>query len=183
MQESGLQARLRKRYKVTTMSDHDQPVASARSRLHGGRAESTVGRRHDGVRHGGSGKLYLAAILDLFSRFIGVGRQCEQRPPGDHQGAPDGEAPLPRRRPSAPLDQGWRARTIKTCSTRTVLRQHEPPISIATTTRDGELLLDGQERAPRTSRATVRRRWSCSITSRWFYNQRRRHSGQISGRL
>ena len=28
MQESGLQARLRKRYKVTTMSDHDQPVAA-----------------------------------------------------------------------------------------------------------------------------------------------------------
>ena len=28
MQEAGLQARLRKRYKVTTMSDHDQPVAA-----------------------------------------------------------------------------------------------------------------------------------------------------------
>ena len=28
MQEDGLQARARKRYKVTTMSDHDQPVAA-----------------------------------------------------------------------------------------------------------------------------------------------------------
>ena len=28
MQEDGLKARLRKRYKVTTMSDHDQPVAA-----------------------------------------------------------------------------------------------------------------------------------------------------------
>ena len=72
MQEAGLQARLRKRYKVTDdeRSRSAGRSQSARSRLHGGRAESTVGRRHDGVRHWRSGKLYLAAILDLFSRFI-----------------------------------------------------------------------------------------------------------------
>jgi putative transposase len=72
MQEEGLQARLRKRYKLTTMSDHDQPVAGnlldrqfeaerPNQRWVGDTTEFIIG---------GSGKLYLAAILDLFSRFI-----------------------------------------------------------------------------------------------------------------
>ena len=71
MQEDGLQARLRKRYKLTTMSDHDQPVAA---NLLGRRFEADapnqrwVGDTTEFVI-GGSGKLYLAAILDLFSRF------------------------------------------------------------------------------------------------------------------
>jgi transposase InsO family protein len=72
MQEDGLVARLRKRYKLTTMSDHDQPVAAnlldrqfeapaPNQRWVGDTTEFVIG---------GSGKLYLAAILDLFSRFI-----------------------------------------------------------------------------------------------------------------
>jgi putative transposase len=72
MQEDGLVARARKRYKVTTMSEHGQPVAAnllnqqfdadARNqRWVGDTTEFVIGR---------SGKLYLAAILDLFSRFI-----------------------------------------------------------------------------------------------------------------
>ncbi len=72
MQEDGLVARARKRYKLTTMSDHDQPVAAnlldrqfeadaPNQRWVGDTTEFVVG---------GSGKLYLAAILDLFSRFI-----------------------------------------------------------------------------------------------------------------
>ena len=72
MQEEGLQARVRKRYKVTTMSDHDQPVAAnlldrqfeaeaPNQRWVGDTTEFVIGS---------SGKLYLAAILDLFSRFI-----------------------------------------------------------------------------------------------------------------
>ena len=72
MQEDGLQARLRKRYKITTMSDHDQPVAAnlldrqfdadaPNQRWVGDTTEFVIGS---------SGKLYLAAILDLFSRFI-----------------------------------------------------------------------------------------------------------------
>jgi len=71
MQEDGLVARLRKRYKGTTMSDHDQPVAAnlldrqftaarANQRWVGDTTEFVIG---------GSGKLYLAVILDLFSRF------------------------------------------------------------------------------------------------------------------
>jgi putative transposase len=72
MQEEGLVARARKRFKSTTMSDHDQPVAAnlldrrfeaeaANQRWVGDTTELLVG---------GSGKLYLAAILDLYSRFI-----------------------------------------------------------------------------------------------------------------
>ena len=72
MQEDGLKARARKRYKVTTMSDHDQPVAAnlldrqfeaeaPNQRWVGDTTEFVIGS---------SGKLYLAAILDLYSRFI-----------------------------------------------------------------------------------------------------------------
>ena len=72
MQEDGLVARLRKRYKLTTMSDHDQPVAAnlldrqfeadaPNQRWVGDTTEFVIG---------GSGKLYLAAVVDLFSRFI-----------------------------------------------------------------------------------------------------------------
>ncbi len=72
MQEDGLQARRRKRYKCTTMSDHDQPVAANLLDRHFEAAapnQRWVGDTTEFVI-GGSGKLYLAAILDLFSRFI-----------------------------------------------------------------------------------------------------------------
>ena len=72
MQEDGLKARARKRFKCTTMSDHAQPVAAnlldrqfpadaPNRRWVGDTTEFVIGE---------SGKLYLAAILDLFSRFI-----------------------------------------------------------------------------------------------------------------
>ena len=68
----GLVARHRKRFKCTTMSDHDQPVAAnlldrqfeadaPNQRWVGDTTEFLIG---------GSGKLYLAAIVDLFSRFV-----------------------------------------------------------------------------------------------------------------
>ena len=74
MHEDGLVARLRKRFKHTTMSDHDQPVAAnlldrrfeadaPNQRWVGDTTEFVIGPS-------GTGKLYLAAILDLFSRFI-----------------------------------------------------------------------------------------------------------------
>ena len=72
MQEDGLVARQRKRYKLTTMSDHDQPVAAnllARQFEADAPNQRWVGDTTEFVI-GGSGKLYLAAILDLFSRFI-----------------------------------------------------------------------------------------------------------------
>jgi putative transposase len=72
MEEDGLKARVRKRFKCTTMSDHDQPVAAnlldrqftaeaPNQRWVGDTTEFVIGE---------SGKLYLAAILDLFSRFV-----------------------------------------------------------------------------------------------------------------
>lgn len=72
MQEEGLKARVRKRFKCTTMSDHDQPVAAnlldrqftaaaPNQRWVGDTTEFVIGE---------SSKLYLAAVLDLYSRFI-----------------------------------------------------------------------------------------------------------------
>ena len=71
MQEGGLKARTRKRFTLTTMSDHDQPVAAnlldrqfdaaaPNQRWVGDTTEFVIGS---------SGKLYLAVVLDLFSRF------------------------------------------------------------------------------------------------------------------
>jgi putative transposase len=72
MQEDGLQARTHKRFKVTTMSDHDDPIAAnvldrqfeaaaPNQRWVGDTTEFVIGN---------SQKLYLAAVLDLYSRFI-----------------------------------------------------------------------------------------------------------------
>jgi len=72
MRNAGLQARLRKRYRLTTMSDHDQPVAAnllnrqfdapaPNQRWVGDTTEFVIGP---------SGTLYLAAVMDLFSRFV-----------------------------------------------------------------------------------------------------------------
>src|ERR1700674_1321741 len=72
MQEDGLQARARKRYKVTTMSDHDQPIAANlldRQFVAEAPNQRWVSDTTEMVI-GSSGKLYLAAVLDLFSRFI-----------------------------------------------------------------------------------------------------------------
>src|SRR3982074_3232401 len=72
MQEDGLQARMRKRFTCTTMSDHDHPVAAnLLDRQFSAEAQNQrwVGDTTEFVI-GESGKLYLAAILDLFSRFV-----------------------------------------------------------------------------------------------------------------
>lgn len=71
MRQEGLKARPRKRFKLTTMSDHDQPVAA---NLLDRDFEATapnqkwVGDTTELVT--GNGKLYLAVILDLFSKFV-----------------------------------------------------------------------------------------------------------------
>jgi putative transposase len=72
MQEERLEARARQRFKCTTMSEHDQPVAAnlldqqfeaaaPNQRWVGDTTEFVIGS---------SGKRYLAVILDLFSRFV-----------------------------------------------------------------------------------------------------------------
>jgi transposase InsO family protein len=71
MQEEGLVARARKRFKATTMSDHDQPVAA--NLLDRQFEAEAPNRRWVGdtteLVIGSGGKLYLAGILDLYSRF------------------------------------------------------------------------------------------------------------------
>ena len=72
MQEDGLKARVRRRYKRTTISEHDQPVAANlldRQFEADGPNQRWVGDTTEFVI-GTSGKLYLAVILDLFSRFV-----------------------------------------------------------------------------------------------------------------
>jgi len=71
MQEDGLVARIRRRYRCTTMSDHDQPVAAnllARNFTAARPNQSWVGDTTELVIPGG--KLYLAVIVDLYSRFV-----------------------------------------------------------------------------------------------------------------
>jgi len=70
MQAEGLVARARRRYRCTTMSDHEQPVAA-----------NLLGREFSAARPNQRwigdttellipcGRLFLAAILDLYSRF------------------------------------------------------------------------------------------------------------------
>ena len=72
MREAGVKARQRKRFKCTTMSDHDQPVAANlldRQFMAAAPTQRWVGDTTEFVI-GESGQLYLAAILDLYSRFI-----------------------------------------------------------------------------------------------------------------
>jgi transposase InsO family protein len=72
MQEEKLKARVRKRFTCTTMSDHDLPVAANlldRQFTADGPNQRWVGDTTE-FKIGDSGKLYLAAVLDLFSRFI-----------------------------------------------------------------------------------------------------------------
>ena len=72
MREDGLKARPRKRFKNTTMSDHDQPVAA--NLLNRDFTAEAPNQRWVGDTSeflaGDGGKLYLAVILDLFSRFV-----------------------------------------------------------------------------------------------------------------
>ena len=69
MQEDGVKARTRKRF---TLSDHDQPVAANlldRQFEAAAPNQRWVGDTTEFVI-GSSGKLYLAVVLDLFSRFV-----------------------------------------------------------------------------------------------------------------
>jgi putative transposase len=71
MRQEGLRARVRRRYKCTTMSEHDQPVAA-----------NLLDRRFEAEKPNqrwvgdtteiltGNGKLFLAVVLDLFSRYV-----------------------------------------------------------------------------------------------------------------
>jgi transposase InsO family protein len=72
MQQEGLIARVRRRYRLTTVSEHDQPVApNILDRRFEAPApdERWVGDVTE-LRIGETGRLFLAAIVDLCSRFV-----------------------------------------------------------------------------------------------------------------
>ena len=72
MRQEGLRARARKRFRSTTMSEHDQPLAAnvlARQFEASRPNQCWVGDTTEFII-GSSAKLYLAAILDLYSRFV-----------------------------------------------------------------------------------------------------------------
>ncbi len=71
MQAEGLEARARRRYRSTTMSDHGQPVAANildRKFEASAPNERWVGDTTELLT--ASGKFYLAAIVDLYARFV-----------------------------------------------------------------------------------------------------------------
>jgi putative transposase len=71
MRAEGLRGRARRRYRCTTMSDHDQPVAPNilnRDFAAAAPNQRWVSDTTELVTAGG--KIYLAAVLDLFSRFL-----------------------------------------------------------------------------------------------------------------
>ena len=99
MQEDGLHARARKRFKCTTMSDHDQPVAANlldRQFTADGPNRRWVGDTTEFVI-GESGKLYLARDpRPVLAVHRGLGGQRRQRPAPDAEGARHGvEAAVP----------------------------------------------------------------------------------------
>jgi putative transposase len=153
MQHDQLQARQRKRFKCTTMSDHDQPIAAnlldrqftaaaPNQRWVGDTTEFVIGE---------SGKLYLAAILDLFSRLI-VGwavsavndRHLTLKALGD--GA---EAPVSGCWAAAPLRPGLHVRERGLSTDARCAWPHlfdEPARRLLRQRRDGSLLFVAQER-------------------------------------
>jgi transposase InsO family protein len=73
MQKQRLVARQRRRYKCTTMSEHDQPVAPnllAREFTAAAPNQRWVGDTTELLIGDSGSKLYLAVVLDLFSRFV-----------------------------------------------------------------------------------------------------------------
>ena len=71
MREEGLQARPRKRFKCTTMSEHDQPVAAnvLEREFHASAPNQRWVGDTTEMRTTSGGKFYLAAIVDLYSRY------------------------------------------------------------------------------------------------------------------
>ncbi len=73
MREEGLAGKVPKRFKQTTNSQHDDPIAANvldRDFTAAGPNQRWVGDTTEFVIGDGGAKLYLAAILDLFSRYV-----------------------------------------------------------------------------------------------------------------
>jgi transposase InsO family protein len=71
MREEGLEARVRRRYRSTTNSEHDQPIAgNVLNREFEAMAPNQRWVRDTTEMLTTSGKFYLAAVVDLYARFV-----------------------------------------------------------------------------------------------------------------
>ena len=160
MQEDGLQARARKRFKV-----HDDERSrsagggqSARPAVRGGGAESAVGRRHDRVRHRRAAASCISRPSSICSRGSSSG-WAVSAVNDRHLTIKALDMALKRRcpdaRPAASLRSGLHVRERGLPGRPRGARhhlQHEPARQLLRQRRDGELLLDREERARRALR-------------------------------
>jgi putative transposase len=188
MRQDGLKGRVRRRYKCTTMSEHDQPIAPnllARRFEASAPNQRWVSDTTELVV--GSSKLYLAVVLDLYSRFL-VGwalSAVNDR----HLTVKALQHALRRRRPQAGLlhhsDQGS---TYASEDYRTALEGNGIACSMS---RRGDCYDNAaMESWFSTLKAELGERFASPTEAKFelfdyievFYNQRRRHStlGQIS---
>ena len=72
MREHDLQPRMRRRYTATTDSDHDHPIFRnlAKDKSRHRRSQSALGRRHHLRRRQDAGFVYVAVVLDAWSRRV-----------------------------------------------------------------------------------------------------------------
>ena len=145
MQENGLKARTRKRFTLTTMSDHDQPVAAnlldrqfeaaaPNQRWVGDTTEFVIGSTASSISR-----------RPRFSRFVVGWAVSAVNAPPDHQGAGDGaETRCPEIGLLHHSDQGctYGARTTR-CSWARGIVCDEP--QLLRQRRHGELLLHREE--------------------------------------
>jgi transposase InsO family protein len=150
MREEGIRGKVRRRFKNTTMSDHTDPIAPnvlARDFTAAGPNQRWVSDTSE-FRIGNHGKLYLAAILDLYSRFV-VGWAVSAV--NDRQLTLKALEMAVQRRCPARLAASLGSRLhlylrglpdVSSVSRHQL--QHEPPGQLLRQRGDGGLLLDGQ---------------------------------------
>ena len=189
MRQDGLKGRVRRRYKCTTMSEHDQPIAPNLLDRRFAASEPNQRWVSDTTELvvGSSGKLYLAAVLDLYSRFL-VG-WAVSAVNDRHLTLRALQHALRRRRPEAGLlhhsDQGS---TYASNDYRAVLEGHGITCSMS---RRGDCYDNAaMESWFSTLKAELGERFATPAQTKVvlfdyievFYNQRRRHStlGQLS---
>ena len=149
MREEGLQGHVPKRFKQTTDSNHDDPIATNlldRDFTAAAPNQRWVSDTTEFVI-GDSAKLYLAAVLDLFSRFV-VGWAISAV--NDRRLTLKAlEMAVARRCPDPGLLHHHLRRLPNVSRRPGHHLQHEPPRRLLRQCRDGELLRDREERGGR----------------------------------
>ena len=174
---------MRRRYKCTTMSEHDQPVAPnlLARQFEADGAKPTLGRRHHRAARGQRQALPGRRPRPVLALRRRLGAERGQRSAPHAQSAGHGAAAaLSRGRTAPSLGPGQHVRERGLPERPRRARhhlQHEPARQLLRQRRDGELVLDVEDRARRTLRQP---RATPSIELfdyiEVFYNQKRRHS-------